>query len=114
MEKCALFRSDVDERGLNAGKDSFYSTQVNVAHHSAGFGPINEQFDELVVLENGDTRLARVRVDQNFSFHLYPPRFSLPATHRDGGGGEARCKWPRRASQMRASRQMGLESLQSG
>ena len=44
--------------------------EVDVADHSPGFGPIHEQLDELFVFQNGDPRLPRVRVDQNFAFHV--------------------------------------------
>ena len=43
--------------------------RVNVADHAAGFGAVYEQLNQLVVLHNGDPRLARIRVDHNLAFH---------------------------------------------
>ena len=84
VEERALLRPDVDERGLNARQDCFDSSEVDVADHAARFGTIDQKFNELVVLEDGDPRLARVRVDQNFSFHQCP---SLVRLRRLGGTG---------------------------
>ena len=72
VEERALLGADVDERGLNAGKDCFDLAEVDVADHAAGVGAVDEELDELVVLEDGDPRLARGRIDQNFSFHRGP------------------------------------------
>ena len=90
MEERAFFGSDVDERGLNAGKYCFYPSEVDVADHAARLGAIDQKFNELVVLDDGDPRLSRVRVDQNLSFHRCPARSPIPATRRDGRGGSAK------------------------
>ena len=74
VQERALLRADVDERCLNAGKDRFYSSEVDVADHAAGLGTVDQKLNELVVLDDGDPRFARVRVDQNLSFHRCPPR----------------------------------------
>ena len=72
MEERALLGADVDERGLNAGQDCVDLAEVDVADHAAGIGAIDQQLNELVVLEDGDPRLALGRVDQDLSFHQGP------------------------------------------
>ena len=78
MEERALFSADVDERGLNAGKYCFDPSEVDVADHSARLGTVDQKFNELVVLDDGDPRFSRVRVDQNLSFHRCPARSPAP------------------------------------
>ena len=90
MEERALLRADVDERGLNARKYCFDSSEVDVADHAARLGTIDQKFNELVVLDDGDPRFSRVRVDQNFSFHRCPAHGRLPATRQEGRGGSPR------------------------
>ena len=61
---------------------------------------VDQQLNELVVLENGDPRLSRVRVDQDFSFHQGPRPAAIHATRRcarGGAVGEAVRAWPLRA-----------------
>jgi hypothetical protein len=94
VEERALLGADVDERRLNAWKDCFYFAQINVADHTASIGAVDQKFNELVVLDNGDPRLARVRVDQNLSFHRCPPSNPRPATRRTRRGGRIEgCEW---------------------
>ena len=42
MEERALLGSDVDERGLDAGKHGIDTTIVDVTHHAAGVRTINQ------------------------------------------------------------------------
>ena len=86
VKERALLGADVDERGLKAGKDCVYLAEVDVAHHAAGIRAIDEELDELVVLEDGDPRLARGRVDQDLSFHQGPHRWGRSATRRPRRG----------------------------
>ncbi len=91
VEERALLRPYVDEGGLNAGQDCFDSPEVDVADHAARFGAIDQKFNELVVLEDGDPRFARVGVDQNFSFHQCPSLVLVPATRRNRRDGVSNC-----------------------
>ena len=97
MEERAFLRADVDERRLNAGKNRFYSSEIDVADHAARLGTIDQKFNELVVLDDGDPRFSRVRVDQNLSFHRCPPRSRAPgdsagrAWRKCKGCGAGRC-----------------------
>ena len=63
MEERTFFGADVDERGLDAGEHCFDASEVDVADHAAGLGAVDQKFNELVVLDDGDPRFARVRVD---------------------------------------------------
>ena len=69
MEKGTLLGADVDERGLKAGKNCIDLAEVDVTHHAAGIGTIDEELNELVVLEDGDPGFPLGRIDQNLSFH---------------------------------------------
>src|SRR5688572_30120713 len=88
MEKCALLRADVDERGLNARKNGLDFTEVDVANHPPGFGTVDEELHELVVLEDRDPRFARARIDENFSLHVVRPAARVGATLRGAHGHE--------------------------
>jgi hypothetical protein len=67
---------------LYARKNRFDFTEVDVADHPPGFGAVDEQLDELIVLDDRDPRLARVRIDENFSLHVDRPTDSTEATPR--------------------------------
>jgi hypothetical protein len=41
MKESALFLSDIDESGLNAGKDSLHSAEVDVTYGAAVIGTVN-------------------------------------------------------------------------
>ena len=73
VKEGTLFGADVDERRLNARKNCFDFTEVDVADHPPGFGAVDEELDELVVLDDRDPRFARVRIDENFSLHVDRP-----------------------------------------
>jgi hypothetical protein len=72
VQKGTLLCPDVHERCLDAGQYSFDLPDVDIADHAPSFRPIDEELNELVVLQYGDPRLARVRVDQYFALHLTP------------------------------------------
>ena len=84
VQERALLRADVDERRLNARKNRFDSSEVDVADHAAGVGTVDQELNELVVLEDGDPRFSRVRVDQNFSFHRCPRTRPAPGDSTGG------------------------------
>ena len=69
VEERALLESDVDECGLDAGKDRFYTTEIDVTDHPAMVGTIDEQLNEPIVLQDCDPRLARGAVDQDLALH---------------------------------------------
>src|SRR5262249_40625417 len=75
----------------DAGKDCFDAPEVDVADHTASLRAIDQKFNELVVLEDGHPRLARVGVYQNLSFHQCPSRVLAPATRRNRGDGVSNC-----------------------
>src|ERR1041384_3819971 len=50
MKKGALFRPDVDERGLDPRKHGFHRAEVDVAHAAAGVGTIDQELNKAVVL----------------------------------------------------------------
>ncbi len=70
VEERTLLGTDVDKGCLNSRQHRLDLAQIDIADHAAGFRSIHEQLDELVVFQNGDPRLPRVRVDQNFAFHV--------------------------------------------
>ena len=69
VQERALLEADVDEGSLDAGKDRFYTTEIDVPHHPSMVGAIDQQLNEPVVLQNGHPRLARGAVDQDLAFH---------------------------------------------
>ena len=88
VQECGLFGADVHEGGLNAGEHGFDLPEVHVANPATGIGPIHQQLHQLAVLENGDARLARRRVHQDFSLHSDVPRAPAVATPLDRCGDE--------------------------
>jgi hypothetical protein len=69
VEERALLESDIDERGLDAGKDRFYASKIDVPDHATMVRAIDQQLNEPVVLQNGHPRLARGAVDQDLALH---------------------------------------------
>src|SRR6266487_5387674 len=75
VEEGALFRPDVDERGLDARQDGFDLAEVDVAHGAAGVGTIDQQLNKAVVLQNRHARLPRAAADEYLALqsnHLWP------------------------------------------
>jgi hypothetical protein len=52
MEERALLGADIQERGLNTGKNSFYFAEVDVPDGAPGIRTIDQEFNKAVVLEN--------------------------------------------------------------
>ncbi len=78
MEERALLQPDVHECGLDAGKHRLDLAQVDVAHYAAMVGPVDQEFDQAIVFEDGHARLALAAIDQDFAFH----GGACPGTHR--------------------------------
>ena len=72
MQEGAFLSPYIDERCLYARQYCFDLPDVDIADHAPSFRPVDEKLNELIVLEYGDPRLARVRVDHYFAFHLTP------------------------------------------
>ena len=90
MQERTLLGPNVHERCLDTRQYRFDLPDVDIADHAPGFRPIDEQLSELVVLQYGDPRLARVRVDQYFALHLTPQENeSPPLALRRGGCGHS-------------------------
>jgi len=60
---------DVEKRRLNAGEHRVDPPQVNVADHAPVVGPIHQQLDEAVVLQDGHAGLALAAIDENLALH---------------------------------------------
>ncbi len=54
----ALLHADVDKRGLDSAEDCFYPAEIYVANGPPVIGPIDQEFDQTVVLENWRPSLA--------------------------------------------------------
>src|SRR5205085_11210701 len=77
-----LLGADIYKRSLDSRQYGVDATHIDVAHHTAGIGPINQQLDELIVLEDGDAGFPRRRIDKKFSFHRWPLATVPAATRR--------------------------------
>ena len=69
VEEAVALEADVDERRLHAGQDFRDPALVDVADDAAILLALDEQFSELVVLENGDAGFVAVRGDDHFLVH---------------------------------------------
>ena len=58
VEIRALLHADVDEGGLDAAQYRFDAAEIDVAYGPAMIRAIDQQFDEAVVLEDGNSGLA--------------------------------------------------------
>ncbi len=70
MEKRALLLPDVDEGGLNAGENSFDSTEVDVAHRAAVVRAVDQQLGEPVVFQDSHSGFPLASVNQNFALQV--------------------------------------------
>jgi hypothetical protein len=52
MEEGTFLGADIQERGLNTGKDRFYFAEVDVPDGTPGIGTVDQEFNKAVVLEN--------------------------------------------------------------
>jgi hypothetical protein len=90
VEEGALLEADVDEGRLDAGEHGFHAAEIDVADGAAMVGTIDEQLDELVVLEDGNARLALAAVDEDLALQAgqpWPHRAAPAQAH--GGIGTA-------------------------
>ena len=69
VEEGALFEADVDERCLDAREDGVYAPVIDVTNCAPLIGPIDEELDQAVVLEDGHPRLARGAGNENLALH---------------------------------------------
>src|SRR5688572_3931730 len=86
VEKRALLRADVDERGLDTGEDGVYPSDEDVTNQPFDVRSVDEQLNELVVLENGNSCFSVYCADEDFAFHRKPPPDPVHATHGRAGG----------------------------
>src|SRR5205823_13817022 len=66
VEKGALFRPDVDERGLYPRKHGLDRAEVDIAHHAAGVRTIHQELNKAVGLQDRDASFACGPADENF------------------------------------------------
>ncbi len=88
VEEGALLEAYINERGLNPGQDRFDLAEVDVADAAAMVRPVDEEFDQTVVLENGHAGFPLAPVDKNFALHAWHPRWD--------GSPPGRCDAPAR------------------
>jgi len=69
VQKRGAFESDVDKGRLHAGQDARDFTQVDIADTSARQGAFDVKFLYRALLHNGDPRLLRGDIDQDFFVH---------------------------------------------
>src|SRR6185437_9839406 len=61
--------------------------QVDVPDHTAIVGAVDHQFDELLILQDGDAGLSWTRIDENLSLHaLARPVRRMATRHTEVGG----------------------------
>ncbi len=64
--------ADVDERGLHAGQHPHHAPHADVADQPARGGAFDLHFLHHALLDDGDARLLRRDVDQDFFSHASP------------------------------------------
>ncbi len=69
VEERVAFEADVNEGGLHAGENLVHPALVDVANDAALILALDEDFDDLVVLEDGDPRLVVARGDDHLLVH---------------------------------------------
>ena len=69
VEERVAFEADVNEGGLHAGENLVHPAFVDVANDPALILALDEYFDDLVVLEDGDPRLVDARGDDHLLVH---------------------------------------------
>ena len=65
MQKCGAFQSDIDERALHAGEDTFDDAQINIADQAVAAVALDVQLADIVLFQNGHTRFLRRNVDED-------------------------------------------------
>ncbi len=89
VEEAVLLEADLDERGLHPRQDVVDHAEIDVAGDRSAFRPLEVDLGDLIVLEHGDTLLARIDGHEQLSLRLRerrPLRRRAPA----GLGGGAR------------------------
>jgi hypothetical protein len=99
VEESAFLEADIDEGGLNAGKDRFNPSEVDVADDAPVVWAVHQQLDQTVVLDYGHAGFPLAPVDQNFALHAGKPRPQTRSSRRPGGQGGANSRsemggWP--------------------
>ena len=69
VQERVAFQADVNEGGLHAGEDLGDPPLVDVADHAARSLALDEDFDDLIVFENGDPRIVVARGDDHLLVH---------------------------------------------
>jgi hypothetical protein len=72
VQERALLRADVDKGGLDAGKDCVYTSNEDVTDQSLDVWPVDEQLNQLIVFENGDSCFSIYSAYEDFAFHREP------------------------------------------
>ena len=90
VQEGALLGTNIDEGGLNPWLYRLDASQVDVSNHPTCFRTVDQEFNELVVLDDGDADFPRRRTDEYLSFHRRPSIASRYATRRAGGDGYAK------------------------
>src|SRR2546425_10817594 len=101
VEKGALFRPDVDERGLYPRKHGLDRAEVDIAHHAAGVRTIHQELNKAGVLQDRDASLACGPADENFPFQSKGPR--PRSARRQAGSHDCSSKNSWRGDRLRTS-----------
>ena len=79
VEEGVAVEADRDERGLHAGQHAVNPAEVDVADEALPAPALVEDLDDAAVLEEGDARLGRRRVDEELFPHAFANRrYSTP------------------------------------
>jgi hypothetical protein len=75
VQECRAIHADIDEGRLHARQYPGNAALINVADQSAAAGPLQKDFLQHAVFDDGSARLMRAGIDQNFGAHgLIAPR----------------------------------------
>ena len=69
MKERALLGADVHERRLDPRQHGLDFPEINVPDHPLALWTVDLQFNELVVLDDGDAHFPLRRADQNLALH---------------------------------------------
>ncbi len=73
VQERGAFQTHIDEGGLHPRQDARYAAFVDIAHQSPAARPLDVDFLQDVVFEDGGPGLARRDVDQNLDRHRESP-----------------------------------------
>jgi hypothetical protein len=74
MKESALFLPDIDEGGLNTGKDGLDPAEVDVSDGTTMIGTIHQQLYQPVVFQDGHAGLPLAPIDQDLALQRSRPR----------------------------------------